>query len=261
MVSHPKKYPRHRRDVADLITAVRDFVLLGEGPVSPIFAKSDRIWSMGSCFAQNIGKALNDAGANCAVNPIPEFANSSALLSAFIESIASGEPNELIPDAVLEQSKEFISTAKGAILTLGLAAAAFDGEGNITSGRQEDGVWRPLTVAEVTADIASAVWNLKSVAPSIQIILTLSPVPLNRAFWHPSTLIADCVSKSTLRAALSEYMAQETANVYYWPAFEIVRWLGAHRPGHYGADDGQQRHVSSDVVDAIVQLFIERYFK
>ena len=40
---------------------------------------------------------------------------------------------------------------------------------------------------------------------------------------------------------------------------EIVRWLGAHVPNAYGADDGLLRHVSKSFVDIIVDAFLNAY--
>ena len=49
----------------------------------------------------------------------------------------------------------------------------------------------------------------------------------------------------------------------YWPSFEIVRWLGVHytRPEApvFGAEDGNTRHVSTWLVDMIVELFIQHH--
>jgi hypothetical protein len=44
--------------------------------------------------------------------------------------------------------------------------------------------------------------------------------------------------------------------VRYWPSFEVVRWVGSHLGPVFGAEDGQPRHVSNFVVDAIVRNFI-----
>jgi hypothetical protein len=79
-----------------------------------------------------------------------------------------------------------------------------------------------------------------------------------------SAVIADCLSKSTLRVACHEALQElDGERVVYWPSFEIVRWLGAHF-GHdfepaFGVDDGNNRHVSTWLVDTIIDLFLETY--
>jgi hypothetical protein len=77
-----------------------------------------------------------------------------------------------------------------------------------------------------------------------------------------SAVLADCVSKSSLRAALHEVLAGGThAGVHYWPSFEIVRWLGGHAGfAVYGADDANSRHVNEAVVRLIVERFLRHVF-
>jgi hypothetical protein len=40
---------------------------------------------------------------------------------------------------------------------------------------------------------------------------------------------ADCLSKATLRVAVDQ-LVTSTPYCLYWPAFEIVRWLGSYIP-------------------------------
>ncbi len=96
------------------------------------------------------------------------------------------------------------------------------------------------------------------------IVLTVSPVPLSGTLEFHSAVVADCISKSTLRVACHEVMSvQEGTDVLYWPSFEIVRWLGTHfgpdQPHVYGAHDSNTRHVSEWMVTLIIDLFLEHY--
>jgi hypothetical protein len=54
-------------------------------------------------------------------------------------------------------------------------------------------------------------------------------------------------------------MRTAPADVFYWPSFEIVRWLAPHVSPAYGADDGLSRHVNRALVDLIVKLFLKHY--
>ena len=84
-------------------------------------------------------------------------------------------------------------------------------------------------------------------------------MPLSASAEMSSILIADCVSKSTLRAAVHE-ITTEIPELTYFPAFELVRWLSAYTSAEvFGADDGNSRHVSNWVVECIVDSFIENY--
>jgi hypothetical protein len=79
-----------------------------------------------------------------------------------------------------------------------------------------------------------------------------------------SAVMADCLSKSTLRLACEEVRAwDKSGRLHYWPSFEIVKWLGAHvGPQHqhmYSQFEADTRHVSPWVVDMITSLFLETY--
>ena len=120
---------------------------------------------------------------------------------------------------------------------------------------------RLSTVEENEANLVKIVELVRSVNPSAPIVLTLSPVPLAATFRGISCLTADCVSKSVLRVALDRTMTRQLPGVYYWPSFEIVRWLGAHVPWSlYGTDDGNPRHVSRYLVGKIIDTFIEAFY-
>lgn len=71
--------------------------------------------------------------------------------------------------------------------------------------------------------------------------------------------MADCLSKSTLRVAIAEHMKEATSGVFYWPSFEMVRWIGAHTGPAYGQDDNLTRHVNKSLVALIVDKFLGCY--
>jgi hypothetical protein len=149
---------------------------------------------------------------------------------------------------------------------LGVAAGFFDREtglfhltqpGSNTLHLLNEKDFRTTTVAENVFNIRRIVTLIRSLNADIQIVFTVSPVPLYSTFEYSSAIVADCVSKSTLRAAIDEFMKSEPHGIYYWPAFEVVRWLGAYHGPMYGAEDGTSRHVSEQVIAAIVKKFVE----
>ena len=92
-------------------------------------------------------------------------------------------------------------------------------------------------------------------------MLTLSPVPLKATFREISCMSADCVSKSVLRVAIDQVMADRPAGVYYWPSFEIVKSAGPSLPWPaYGFDDRNPRHVTRYLVSEIVDAFVESFY-
>src|SRR5688572_18756881 len=87
---------------------------------------------------------------------------------------------------------------------------------------------------ETKAAINTLYRSIRKINPSAPCIITLSPVPIDSAVGIKTELPygaieLDVISKSTLRAALfelfNEWSASE-ANTYYFPSFEIVRWIG-----------------------------------
>lgn len=262
MIKHVR-YPQLTAALGDLREAAQQFVLQEFATSQPLFTKADPIWAMGSCFAENIATALKSRGVPTFFNHVTEATNTPATLRAFFDAVTdkSSSYSELFPASLLEDARTFIPRTKGAVITLGVAAVAH----SPTTGQLIKGTvysdWRPMSVTECTEDIGAIIESLRAINPEMHIFLTLSPVPLLAAPWRPSAPVAaDCISKSTLRVAIEQAMVAHRERVYYWPAFEIARWLGAHRADHFGADDGEVRHVSKVVVGTIVDLFIETWF-
>ena len=92
------------------------------------------------------------------------------------------------------------------------------------------------------------------------VVLTLSPVPLLATHRTISCLTADCVSKSVLRVALDEVMSEQPAGVYYWPSFEIVKWVGANLPWSAYGEEGKARDVNRRLIVEIIDAFIESFY-
>jgi hypothetical protein len=69
------------------------------------------------------------------------------------------------------------------------------------------------------------------------------------------------VSKSTLRVALDRVVGRGLPGVFYWPSFEIVRWVGGHVPWPaYGFNRGDSRHVTRYLVAEIIDAFVESFY-
>jgi hypothetical protein len=76
------------------------------------------------------------------------------------------------------------------------------------------------------------------------------------------TMISDCVSKSTLRVALDQFFMQyKPATCYYWPSYEMVRWVGAHTDFPTLFEDNTPRHVNNKVVSIIIDNFVRKFFQ
>jgi len=118
-------------------------------------------------------------------------------------------------------------------------------------GRYEFGV---LTYEEVMSAL-ERIHRLLSERghPEIQILVTVSPVPLDATFTGGDIVVANTYSKSVLRTAASQW-AEAHDNVYYFPSYEIV--MNSARERAWLADG---RHVRAEMVGHIMHTFADTY--
>lgn len=86
------------------------------------------------------------------------------------------------------------------------------------------------------------------------IILSVSPVPLYATFSSEDVTVANCLSKSILRAVASE-LATQYDDVHYFPSFEMVMY--SMDPKQFMKEDG--RHVSDEGVSKIMEYFLSLF--
>lgn len=265
-------YPRqHPQDFADLQSAIEKFVLPGLIPDQPILDRSSIIRTQGSCFAENLHNAILKWGFQSRHLSFFEAVNSPLANRVFYDRVAgksavpfSPTHERLFPGDLLVETRDLIKEDSVLVFTVGLAGCWHDlaGQIPIIDADPKDlsnASFKWLSAAENAEHLSAILDSLYELNPDLHVVLTLSPVPLNRAVGHASPIVADCLSKSTLRVAIAEVMSTSRSNVSYWPSFEIVRWLGSHLPPVFGVDDGLSRHVSKDLVDLIVRLFMKYY--
>lgn len=232
----------------------------------------DRIFSFGSCFARNIAAALLD------FNVVPfnatffEDINTPVANQLFFEWLAGGQkddPNIRRVEILYGPHRDWViknlAEADALIMTVGVGVVPFD----LDTGRFvfapifEDGTFhrigmRTMSVAEHSACIKAIIGHIRVLNPTAPIYMTLSPIPLKGTIEFPSVIVADCLSKSTLRVALAEVLNEVNDNIFYWPAFEIIRWLGAHMdfPLFNNMDT---RHPDRSVIREITDLFVKTF--
>lgn len=95
---------------------------------------------------------------------------------------------------------------------------------------------------------------LREINPNIQVVLTVSPVPLQRSFGPNDIFVNNYESKCTLRAVAAQ-ICRELPWVHYFPSFEIVWGIGVTA---YQSRD--RLHVKEEVVDRIIDIFISSHF-
>src|SRR6185369_7470852 len=154
------------------------------------------------------------------------------------------------------------------IYTLGVAPGFFDRDtgrfhlsqpGASTRHLLRAKQFRTTTVAENVENIEYIAAAIAGLRPNAQIVFSVSPVPLFATFEYESAIVADCVSKSTLRVAIDTVMKKGLPNLHYWPAFEMIRWVGVYGGGVYGAEDGTSRHVSEHAIRSVMRAFVRRH--
>ncbi len=87
--------------------------------------------------------------------------------------------------------------------------------------------------------------------PDKQVVLTVSPVPLAMTFSTTDVATANAESKSILRAVAGQICREYSANVMYFPSYEMATAL----PGAVYQKDG--RHVLPEFADRVIQAFLQ----
>lgn len=233
-------------------------------PVMPGFTVSHRdpLFSIGSCFSENIGKRFHDYKFNININPFGQQYNPHSIAQA-IERIIEPVPftiNDLILhneqyhslahhgsfskstaevtlkgiNEELEKAAEDLKQASVLFLTFGTSHVfRWKETGQIVSNCHKlpgnlftSELMKP---DEITSVLQTALGKLKKENPGIKIILTVSPV---RYFAFGA--YENSVSKSHLFSAI--YALQQLhPDLYYFPAYELV--IDDLRDYRFFADD------------------------
>jgi hypothetical protein len=93
------------------------------------------------------------------------------------------------------------------------------------------------------------------VNPSINVIVTVSPVSLGTTFSSDPLPVRNCYSKSVLRAVV-EQLRHEFPRIDYYPSYERI--IYADRATAFDADEV---HVTTGIVNHTVVSMLERYLE
>jgi hypothetical protein len=126
----------------------------------------------------------------------------------------------------------------------GLYVCSYPGTGG--GGGAEQTVLHVGTFQENYENLKRVCDLIFSSFPQKQIVLTVSPVALERTFRDMDVVVANMESKTLLRAAAGQ-ICREYANVHYLPSFELFVY---HDLAH---DNG--RHATRDGVETVLDLF------
>ena len=242
---------------------------------------ADKILLMGSCFATNIGRLLNDAKFLCDVNPYGVVYNPASISASLREIMAGkmygvddlffygecwhsamhhGDFSAPDIDETLSRINDRINGAHRRMTSLSYLLITFGtawvyeqkGNGKIVGNchKQPEKVFnrRKLSVEEIVQDYTSLITQLKQINPSLKLFFTVSPIRHVRDGMHQNQL-----SKSTLLLAIDILQEKYPESIYYFPAYEIV--LDELRDYRFYAED--MVHPSELAVKYVWEKFIE----
>ncbi len=254
-------------------------------PAKPGFsiAYGDRLFSMGSCFSEHIGKRLQESKFNITINPFGQQYNPHSIAQG-IERLLNGEPYTLKDltlhneqyhswvhhgsfsgsnaeetlqnmNAHLQKASGELKTANALFLTFGTAHVfKLKETGKIVSNCHkmpgslftQELMWPD----DIVSVLQAAFQKLKQVNPGIKIVLTVSPV---RYFAFGA--YANSVSKSHLFTAI--YALQKSnPEYYYFPAYEMV--MDDLRDYRFFADD--MLHPNQQAISYVWESLTETFF-
>ncbi|MEI6754701.1 MAG: GSCFA domain-containing protein [Paludibacter sp.] len=253
-------------------------------PVSEVkIDYEDRIMTLGSCFAQNIGIKMQEVWFDTNINPFGVLYNPVSILKS-IELLLENKTfteNDLFEHRGLWQSFshsslfsdtkpekcivkineryipacKFLKKTDFLLVTFGTAWVFEEKKtGNVVTNCHKlpakNFVRRRLTIDEIVNDYSALISKLKQLFPKMRLIFSVSPIRHWKDGAHENNL-----SKSTLLLAIHE-LEHKFSQIQYFPAYEIqMDELRDYR--FYAAD---MLHPSDVAVDYIWKRFSETYF-
>lgn len=243
------------------------------------------IWTIGSCFADNIGDRMLSEGFDIEVNPLGTLYNPLSILNSIsnlvsrrIYTPADFFPHEgkyrsfdfhsIFSRATPEAAAEFVncrlnelrnkfSQLSTIILTFGSARCfrlKTTGLAVANCHKQHPEIFRieDLTVDICVEAISETLSLLRRVCPNLkQAILTVSPIRHKAYGLH-----ADKISKATLLLACEKVRLANPDFIIYFPSYEIM--MDDLRDYRFYAAD--MVHPSEVAVDYIYEIFSQSFF-
>lgn len=240
---------------------------------------NDKIFVLGSCFADNMGQKMADLGFDVCVNPFGTIYNPVSVCNS-IARLTSGIPfteDECVPmgagsdlicsfshhtsfarrtedeflqvaNASLKEASLRWKAASKVIITLGTAwiyeyTRSGETVSNCLKIEAKEFTRRRLSVRET----ATLLMNMIARHPEKEFMFTVSPIRHFKDGAHGNQ-----ISKSTLLLALDEVLAKFPERCEYFPAYEIV--LDELRDYRFYAAD--MIHPSDQAVDYLWSRFV-----
>ena len=163
----------------------------------------------------------------------------------------------------LEAVKKAIKKADTFVFTLGLTETwenskdgaiypvcpgTIEGEYNSKLHR-----FKNFSIDEIGQDLEEVYKLLKRINSQINLIITVSPVPMVATYTNNHVVVANAQSKSKLIVAAHE-LASDRSDIDYFPAFEMV--TGSYVKNAFEDDN---RTVKNEHIEKVMNKFKERY--
>jgi len=255
-----------------------------EIPVSSLkISYEDKIMTLGSCFAENIGKRMKDVYFQTDNNPfgvlynpisiknslclllqnkqftINDIFENNGLWQSFSHSTRFSHSNaQICLDQInsrLTASRNFLKDTNVLVITFGTSwvfeeVNSTEVVSNCHKLPAKNFHRRRLSVAEIVDNFIKIICKLLTEYPDIQIIFSVSPIRHLK-----DGAVENNLSKSTLLLSVNE-LVEQFEHVHYFPAYEIqMDELRDYR--YYAAD---MLHPSDVAVDYIWNRFSQTYF-
>ena len=269
------------------------YIFTGFVPEQPFIKKSHNITALGSCFAQEITKYLSTRAFNInnqtdekqgnidlyfygfglmnsfAIREQFEFAYENKEVSADMWDF---EGTNIKPSEELRQNlKKTFDETDVFIITYGMSEVWWNKKTNSAAWRKvnekntqfesDDFEYKISTCAENIENIEKIYSLIRKHRPDASIIMTLSPVGIRATWREVGSVVANTVSKATLRVALDEVHRKHSVvdkKFFYLPSYEIVREFGSVSETYKSFQDNF-RHPPTDTVLLIMEFF-RKYF-
>ena len=168
----------------------------------------EQVLLVGSCFADEIGCQFKENGFRVTANPYGTMYNPVSILHT-LQRWLPQQTEATLPRIV------FLTLGTNHVYRLKETGEIVDNcEKRPASLFQEE----ELTVSECVAYLQESTDLLRKFCPSIQIVLTVSPIRYRKYGYHGSQL-----SKATLLLAANQVMKNSlTCQTSYFPAYEIM---------------------------------------
>lgn len=239
--------------------------------------------SMGSCFADNIGRQLLKDGFRVAVNDLGILFNPTSIQQVIMDALTNNRDENLVVernkmfyhygyhaklyaatkrdllaklDEGLKQLKTNLENADYLILTFGTAWVYELIEqdkivANCHKIKQDSFRKKLLNLTELKSAYTTVFDKLKALNPKLEIILTVSPVRHTKNGLHENN------SSKAILHLLTDYLCETYSFVNYFPAYELV--IDELRDYRFYKED--MIHPTDQAVEYVYKKFSDIYFE